>query len=161
MDRGVVPRTCLSRLPLKPRNGQKRQGPPVAGASTAATSRAESPAQAPQAPSGLSNAVPRSTSSALNANPVKRSVSPGPYGGGPQSKVQSPVARSRSNSMSDMKQARKEAPGPSPMNPSGAESKDITLPIQFPALSPALAQSQTSSIPSSPVTRKPVPKKQE
>ena len=142
---------------MKPRSGgQKRQGPPIA-----VTPRAESPA--PSNVTTTAYAVPRSSSPALNASPARRSVSPGPYGGGPQPQTQSPLARSRSNSMNDVKQTHKEAPGPSAMNPAAARtSKDIPLPIQIPALEmpPTVGQSQTGSVPTSPVTRKPVPKKE-
>lgn len=151
-QQGVCPRTCLSRLPLKPR--QKRPGPPIAQPHT------DSPR-----PASKDNNVPRSTSPALNSKPAQRSMSPGPYGGGPMPKTDDTRGRSRSNSAGDVQARRAAGHGPSPMNPASRAAKDLELPIQLQSpleKPPTLGHSKSNSVasmPSSPVTRKPVPKK--
>ncbi|KAF1916402.1 hypothetical protein BDU57DRAFT_556637 [Ampelomyces quisqualis] len=167
MDRsqqGVVPRTCLSKHPVKPRTGPPRQPPPPGmrsppirspmGPGGIPSPRPLSPASGPNSPhppaNGQMSPVPgcmspgarqmsphmqgpphgpsnsnapqygplrgRSNSNAAYAGPP-RSMSPGPYGGGPQ---MSPprMGRPRSNSANQATNPRRgPAPGPSPMNP--------------------------------------------
>ena len=150
-QQGVCPRTCLSRLPLKPR--QKRTGPPIA-----------QPCNDSPSPMATDN-KPRSTSPALHSNAGKRSMSPDPYGGGPEQKSEDLRGRSRSNSAGDAPVRRAGGHGPSPMNPAAQAAKDFDLPIQLQSpleKPPSLGHGQSKSIgsmPSSPVTRKPVPNK--
>jgi hypothetical protein len=162
-QQGVVPRTCLSRLPLKPRN--KRPGPPSAQPPRTASPAPSGPVVAPMGNAPMVT-TPRSQSPALNPNPVKRSMSPGPYGGGPQMKNDDPRGRSRSNSAGDAQPRRTGGPGPSPMNPAAQAIKDVKelqLPIQLqsPREAPASQELPTDTVssPGTPVTRKPVPKK--
>jgi hypothetical protein len=158
MDRsqqGVVPRTCLSKHPVKPRTGPPRQGPPPPHM------RGNPPIRSPMSPGGIQSQRPmspadgshppalspasgrmspgpramspgprqmaspqmqqgprgRSHSNAPYAGP-QRSMSPGPYGGGPQMAPPSEMGRPRSNSANQaMGPRRGPAPGPSPMNP--------------------------------------------
>jgi hypothetical protein len=179
MDRtqqGVVPRTCLSKHPVKPRTGPPRQGPPpphmrgppirspmgpggipqprpMSPASGRMSpgprsmspgprqmpphmqgprNRAHSNAPYPGSPQGRG----RSNSNAPYAGPP-RSMSPGPYGGGPMAPPPQ-MGRPRSNSAGQVNGARRgPAPGPSPMNPNAG-------PVPAPT---------TSAIPN----RKPVP----
>ena len=119
------------------------QGSPVPVARTASPSSSMEPQ--------------RSASPALNPRPVQRSMSPGPYGGGPQQQLAPPaLGRLRSNSADDVHEKRV-APGPSPMNPgmkvANQSSPNFQMaPIQIPAAA------QENSVPASPVTRKPVPR---
>lgn len=168
MDRsqqGVVPRTCLSKHPVKPRTGPPRQGPPPPhmrgppirspmGPGGIPQPRPMSPAdgrssphppalspatgrmspgprqmpppqmQGPLRSRGQSNAPypgspqarERSNSNAPYAG-APRSMSPGPYGGGPMAPPPQ-MGRPRSNSAGQVNGARRgPAPGPSPMNP--------------------------------------------
>ncbi|KAL5114405.1 hypothetical protein ACEQ8H_007715 [Pleosporales sp. CAS-2024a] len=156
MDRsqqGVVPRTCLSKHPVKPRNGPPR-GPPPPGMrgppprspmgftggpqphplspangpngrmSPAPRAMSPGPRQMPPRERTNSNAPqygpPRERSNS-NAPPYAgppRSMSPGPYGGGPQMAPPPQMGRPRSNSASQTGEMRRgPAPGPSPMNP--------------------------------------------
>lgn len=151
---GVVPRTCLSRLPLKPRS--KRTGPP--------------PVAIPQF-----NGIPginsgRLQSPSLIPNTVQRSMSPGPYGGGPQDRPKFQDTRSRSNSASDISGMRPKVAGlgPSPMNPASrlpnetvqSLPRSSTMTDVLPAPL-SLGHARISSVGSSasaPVARKPVPK---
>jgi hypothetical protein len=159
MDRsqqGVVPRTCLSKHPVKPRTGPPRQGPPpphmrgnppirspmgpggipqIQGPMSPAdgshppvlspASGRMSPSPRAMSPGPRQMASPqmqqgprgRSHSNAPYAGP-QRSMSPGPYGGGPQMAPPSQMGRPRSNSANQaMGPRRGPAPGPSPMNP--------------------------------------------
>ncbi|KAF9696499.1 hypothetical protein EKO04_005246 [Ascochyta lentis] len=175
MDRshqGVVPRTCLSKHPVKPRTGPPRQGPPPPhmrgppirspmGPGGIPQPRPMSPADGGSSPhpstlspaSGRNSPGPhamssgprqmppphmqgpprnrshsnapypgspqvrgRSNSNAPYAGPP-RSMSPGPYGGGPMAPPPQ-MGRPRSNSANQAGGARRgPAPGPSPMNP--------------------------------------------
>ncbi|KAJ4992569.1 variant SH3 domain-containing protein [Stagonosporopsis vannaccii] len=167
MDRtqqGVVPRTCLSKHPVKPRTGPPRQGPPPphmrgppirspmgpggipqprpmspADGRSSPHPPALSPASGRMSPGprqmhspqmhgprnrahsnapypGSPQARGRSNSNAPYAGPP-RSMSPGPYGGGPMAPPPQ-MGRPRSNSASQVHGARRgPAPGPSPMNP--------------------------------------------
>lgn len=173
MDRthqGVVPRTCLSKHPVKPRTGPPRQGPPPPhmrgppirspmGPGGIPQPRPMSPADGRSSPhppalspaSGRMSPGPRqmhspqmhspqmqgpprhrahsnapypgspqgrgrSNSNAPYAGPP-RSMSPGPYGGGPMAPPPQ-MGRPRSNSAGQVNGARRgPAPGPSPMNP--------------------------------------------
>lgn len=144
MDRsqqGVVPRTCLSKHPVKPRIGPPQQGPPGA-------SKVRGPSQGgpgvpqprPLSPaSGRSSPHPPSLSPANGRmSPGPRSMSPGPRPStadgprvrsnsnasyaGPRSQSPGPygplqMQRPRSNSASQVMAKRASPPGPSPMNP--------------------------------------------
>jgi hypothetical protein len=168
MDRsqqGVVPRTCLSKHPVKPRTGPPRgppppgmRGPPIRspmGPGAVPQPRPLSPASGPNSPlipaNGHMSPAPRamspgprqmsprmqgpprgrsnsnapqygpprgrSNSNAPYAGPP-RSMSPGPYGGGPQMAPPPQMGRPRSNSANQASSMRRgPAPGPSPMNP--------------------------------------------
>ncbi|OSS44292.1 hypothetical protein B5807_11034 [Epicoccum nigrum] len=190
MDRsqqGVVPRTCLSKHPVKPRTGPPRQGPPpphmrgppirspmgpggipqphpmspVDGRSSphppalspasgrmspgprqmpppqmqgSPRNRAQSNAPYPGSPQGRG----RSSSNAPYAGPP-RSMSPGPYGGGPMAPPPQ-MSRPRSNSAGQVNGARRgPAPGPSPMNPNaGPTSPAGSIPNRKPVPGMAL-----------------------
>jgi hypothetical protein len=120
MDRsqqGVVPRTCLSKHPVKPRAGPPRDG--SAGPHIRAS---------PISPAGITQHRPMS--------PGPRSMSPNPrHGSSPQSRARSnsnaphvgsrsrspastpQTSRPRSNSAGQPAVRRAPPPGPSPMNP--------------------------------------------
>ncbi|KAH7350294.1 hypothetical protein BKA66DRAFT_447011 [Pyrenochaeta sp. MPI-SDFR-AT-0127] len=174
MDRsqqGVVPRTCLSKHPVKPRTGPPRQGPPPpgmrgppirspmgpggvpqprplspssgrnsphppglqpAGGRMSPAPRSMSPGPRQMSPPHMQGAPrARSNSNAPQYGPPRgrsnsnapyaapqRSMSPGPYGGGPQMAPPPEMGRPRSNSASQAGNPRRgPAPGPSPMNP--------------------------------------------
>jgi hypothetical protein len=155
MDRtqqGVVPRTCVSKHPVKPRAGPPRQGPPP-------PHMRGPPIRSPMGPGGIPQPRPLSPAEGLNSHPSandrmapgphtmnpgprqmaspqmqqgprgrshsnapyarpQRSMSPGPYGGGPQIAPPSQMGRPRSNSANQAGAPRRgPAPGPSPMNP--------------------------------------------
>ncbi|KAI5463199.1 hypothetical protein BGZ63DRAFT_402537 [Mariannaea sp. PMI_226] len=94
---GVVPRTCLSTRPVKPRpQGAPRPGPPVnsnGGRPASPAGRSQSPMGRPMTPNGARPQSPMGNGS--------RSQSPGP-------RSQSPNGTHRRNPS---------PPGPSPMNP--------------------------------------------
>ncbi|KAF2819514.1 hypothetical protein CC86DRAFT_306844, partial [Ophiobolus disseminans] len=168
MDRsqqGVVPRTCLSKHPVKPRTGPPRQGPPPPGMRGPPIRSPMGPGGIPQPrplspasgrnsphPPGMSpgphsmSPGPRQMSPQMQGSPRSRSnsnapqfgpprgrsnsnapyagpprsMSPGPYGGGPQMAPPPQMGRPRANSASQLSnQRRGPAPGPSPMNPNG------------------------------------------
>lgn len=130
---GVVPRTCLSTRPVKPRPQQNGpRGPPPPGMRV--------PGQQPRPMSPGMNQQPRPMSPGMNQGP--RSMSPAgnrsqnpqgrpmtPQGrpmtpnGGPQYNPQRPMtpngqqSRPRSPSAAQMQDRRNSPPGPSPMNP--------------------------------------------
>lgn len=160
--KGVCPRTCLSTRPVKPRGaprGYPNGAPPPAG--TPPIGRTASPA-----PSNNVNA--RSASPALNPgaspNMTKRSMSPGPYGGGPQPAPNPAYLRQRSNSAGDARQRPNAPLRSSPMNPNNtavSQASSQTLPqslsvgSESTVASPAPVPAQQS--PPSSVARKPVP----
>jgi hypothetical protein len=93
MDRsqqGVVPRTCLSKHPVKP-----RQGPPPQNGMRGL------PIRSPMGPGGVPQARPMSPASGMNSPAMSqgppRSMSPGPRQMAPQQMQQSPRMRSNSN----------------------------------------------------------------
>ncbi|MCJ1388852.1 hypothetical protein MMC18_001702 [Xylographa bjoerkii] len=86
-QQGVAPRTCLSARPVKPRSK----------------------------PSG--NAPSKNRVPARGQDGILRSMSPGPYGGGPQQTVLTPAGKPRSNSAGEIREKLNSPPGPSPMNP--------------------------------------------
>lgn len=148
MDRsqqGVVPRTCLSKHPVKPRNGPPRQGPPPPGMRGPPIRPPMGPNGVPQ-PRPLSPASGRSSPHPPNLSPANGRMSPGPRSmspgprqmgppqmqgaprarsnsnapqyGGPQMAPPPQMGRPRSNSASQAGNPRRgPAPGPSPMNP--------------------------------------------
>ena len=117
MDRsqqGVAPRTCLSTRPVKPRPKQP-QGPP------GPRMRGPPPQHSPLAPAGgrgFSNpSVQSLPSQAQNFRPQQRSMSPGPYGGGPQRPNFIPQgSQRRSNSAGNINDKARATPGPSPLS---------------------------------------------
>lgn len=131
-QQGVAPRTCLSARPVKPRPppGQARgpgpRGPPQGAMGPNGPQRPASPAggRGSPAPSGRQprpmgppNGQQRSMSPGpYGGGPQPRSMSPGPYGGGPQS-PRGQNGKRRSNSASDISSRRNSPPGPSRMNP--------------------------------------------
>ncbi|KAF4999143.1 hypothetical protein FGRMN_2671 [Fusarium graminum] len=104
---GVVPRTCLSTRPVKPRPAQNGPrpgpgpGPRGPGPMTPNGSRPQSPMGPPRGPPG---------------RPQGRPMSPGPRPQSPGPRAQSPGG-DRSQSPSGTNR-RNNPPGPSPMNPS-------------------------------------------
>ena len=120
-QQGVAPRTCLSARPVKPRpapgaRGPGPRGPPPPGM-VGPGSRSASPAPSGRGSPSPYGRVPRP--STAGAGSQQRSMSPGPYGGGPQrpANMPPPGAKRRSNSASDVRERRMSPPGPSPMNP--------------------------------------------
>lgn len=137
MDRsqqGVVPRSCLSKHPLKPRQpGPPRNRAPPPG--MRGPPPFAGPPPRPLSPGGRNSPVPyggpprpaspahqngraRSRSNAPSMGPP-RSMSPGPYGGGHQ-RPQQPQMRRRSNSVGDLAARRISPPGPSPLSATGS-----------------------------------------
>ncbi|KAG8667200.1 hypothetical protein FPOAC1_012025 [Fusarium poae] len=128
---GVVPRTCLSTRPVKPRPAQNgpRPGPPVKGGPP----RGPGPMgpnggrpQSPMGPPGRPQMGPgpfQGPPQGRSMSPGPRSQSPGPRNGPPGGRPMSPGPRSqspaggRSQSPSGVNR-RNNPPGPSPMNPS-------------------------------------------
>lgn len=156
-QQGVAPRTCLSARPVKPRPppGGARgppgpRGPPL-GMMGPGQQRPQSPA------SGRGSPNPHKPGQTPRPyNPVgnqQRSMSPGPYGGGPQrpAKIPTPGSKRRSNSVSEVSSR-----GNSPLGPSGLNPNVQRVPMQLQAVtSPDQALSQ--SPPQSMMARKPVP----
>lgn len=63
-----------------------------------------------------------------------RSMSPGPYGGGPQHHHIPPSgAKRRSNSASQIRDRRNSPPGPSPMNSIASKMQRMPMPMQLQA----------------------------
>jgi hypothetical protein len=145
---GVVPRTCLSARPVKPRT--KPPGNPPPGMRLPVNpvqNRPMSPAQNPGFPPG------------------PRSMSPGPYGSGRPNPSMAPQdGRMRSNSAGNIREMRAAPVGPSPMNPIGhIAAQAIPTTPNAPFAAPAIpttpnAPFADSTPPKSPgVNRKPVP----
>ncbi|KAM0206460.1 hypothetical protein ACHAQI_008187 [Fusarium lateritium] len=122
---GVVPRTCLSTRPVKPRPAQagprpgppgKAGGPPRGpGSMNPNGNRPQSPMGPPMGPPGRPQGRPMS--------PGPRGQSPGPFQGQPQGRSMSPGPRSQSpagnrSQSPNGTNRRNNPPGPSPMNPS-------------------------------------------
>ncbi|KAL8646679.1 MAG: hypothetical protein Q9210_005998, partial [Variospora velana] len=105
--------------------------------------------------------IPTAAALALEDLHLRRSMSPGPYGGGPQRPNMPPPGRKRrSNSASEFRERRASPPGPSPMNPNAQNilSSVQKVPLQLQAITapdqpPPTAAPPPSSMPS----RKPVP----
>ena len=128
-QQGVAPRTCLSARPVKPRpvadRGPTPRGPPPSAMFGSPVPRPTSPAGS-RGPSSPYSRIPRAMSP--TSRPVRRSVSPGPYGGGPQqTSIPPPGTRRRSNSASQVRERRNSPPGPSPMNPNPSNMQRIPL----------------------------------
>ena len=112
-----------------------------------------------------SQAPGRMQSPAFASNPVGRSMSPGPYGGGPQDRPQRSDTRSRSNSANDINpRPRMAGSGPSRMNPASQNSRPVELPMSqsmsalpMPAFPGHNRGESAGSTASAPVARKPVP----
>lgn len=145
-QQGVAPRTCLSARPVKPR-------PPPSGARGPGPRGPPPGMMGPQSPaSARGSQNPHSQGRAPPKN-QKRSMSPGPYGGGPQrpAKIPTPGEKRRSNSVGEVSSRRNSPPGPSGLNPNVQR-----VPMQLQAVtSPDQALSQ--SPPQSIMARKPVP----
>ncbi|TVY38224.1 hypothetical protein LSUB1_G004232 [Lachnellula subtilissima] len=147
-QQGVVPRTCLSTRPVKPRPQQKgpptargpppppgmrlpQQGRPMSPAMNNGPPRSQSPSGRPMSPA-MNNGPPRSQS------PSGRPMTPnGSHPRGPPNNQQ---GRQRSGSASQVQARRNSPPGPSRMNPNAPPS-----------------DGSQSSEPRSPPARKPVP----
>ena len=149
-QQGVAPRTCLSARPVKPRPPPGARGPrgPPQGMMGPGQQRPASPASGRGSPTPYGGRAPRP----MGPNgSQQRSMSPGPYGGGPsQRPAGTPMSgKRRSNSASDLRGGRNSPPGPSRMNPN----------IQrIPMQQQAIASPDGLSAPSTPtVGRKPVP----
>ena len=112
----------------------------------------------PQSPaSGCGSPNPHSQGRAPRphklAGSQQRSMSPGPYGGGPQrpANIPTPGTKRRSNSVSEVSSRRN-----SPLGPSGLNPNVQRVPVQLQAVtSPEQALSQPP--PQSMMARKPVP----
>ena len=147
----MVPRTCLSAHPVKPRPRPGARGPPPRGPPApgmmANQQRPSSPATGRGSPSPY-----HQDSRAISPSPSRgqRSMSPGPYGGGPQRPFMPTPGKRRSNSASAVRERRNSPPGPSPMNPNVQR-----VPMQLQAVT-APGQVLATSPPQS-VARKPVP----
>ncbi|KAL9009636.1 MAG: hypothetical protein Q9173_005355 [Seirophora scorigena] len=162
-QQGVAPRTCLSARPVKPRpnpnaRGPVPRGPPPLGMFGPGQQRPMSPASGRGSPGPFDRAH---RDMAPSPRPTQRSMSPGPYGGGPQRpNMPPPGGRRRSNSASEFRERRASPPGPSPMNPNAQNilSGIQKVPLQVQAVTapdqaPPTTAPPASSIPS----RKPVP----
>ncbi|KAF4445936.1 hypothetical protein F53441_10356 [Fusarium austroafricanum] len=144
---GVVPRTCLSTRPVKPRpaQGGPRPGPPVKAGGPRGPGPNQPQGQRPMTQGNFGQGRPASPAGPMNSNgsrpqspmgppgrphggpmsPGPRSQSSGPRNGPPGAQPMSPGPRSqspgpagsRSQSPSGMNR-RNSPPGPSPMNPS-------------------------------------------
>lgn len=151
-QQGVAPRTCLSARPVKPRpppgaRGPAPRGPPPPGMFPG-QQRPASPANGRGSPSPFPQAL---RPGSPNPAPYQRSMSPGPYGGGPQRPtIPPPGGKARSNSASAVRDRRNSPPGPSPMNPNVQR-----VPMHLQAVT-APGQVLSQSPPQS-VARKPVP----
>ncbi|MCJ1357132.1 MAG: hypothetical protein MMC33_007128 [Icmadophila ericetorum] len=147
MDRsqqGVAPRTCLSTRPVKPRPKQA-SGPP------GPRIRGPPPQNSPLAPTGArgfsSTSIQSLPSQAPGFCPKQRSMSPGPYGGGPQRPNFIPQgSQRRSNSAGSIHDKARVIPGPSPLSinppigaqaPQGIPAAPVTPPPDNPPKSPA------------------------
>ncbi|MCJ1461766.1 hypothetical protein MMC07_000365 [Pseudocyphellaria aurata] len=130
-QQGVAPRTCLSARPVKPRpvaNRSAPRGPPPSAMFGSPVPRPTSPASGRGSPGPYSR-DPRSMSPV--PRPVPRSISPGPYGGGPERPTIPPSGtKRRSNSASQVRERRNSPPGPSPMNPHVNNVQRIPLQLQ-------------------------------
>ncbi|MCJ1310258.1 hypothetical protein MMC25_003920 [Agyrium rufum] len=131
-QQGVAPRTCLSTRPVKPR---ARNGPPRSGPSTPTGQVGPQfygpAAQQSRAASPLSERPGRPTMP-IAAPHQQRSMSPGPYGGGPPTASPSSIEALRPRSASIGNAAELKKPispvGLSPMNP--ANNPIINAPPQ-------------------------------
>lgn len=138
-QQGVAPRTCLSSRPVKPRpagnnRGPPPRGPPPYGMVGPGQNRPFSPA-GNTGGRGLSSPYDREQGPMFHpARQGARSMSPGPYGGGPQhSHIPPPDARRRSNSVGQVRDRRNSPPGPSPMNPIASNMQRMHMPVQLQA----------------------------
>lgn len=121
-QQGVVPRTCLSTRPVKPRPppGAARSGPPINP--QGGYPRGPGPQGRPMTPQGMRNGPgPRPNS------PGPRPMSPAGYQqGGPGQRSQGPPGAPRPQSPSQMAR-RITPPGPSKMNPSSPPAQSPPL----------------------------------
>ena len=93
------------------------RGPGPQRPASPASGRGSPAPQGRQRPIGPPNGQQRSMSPGPYGGGPPRSMSPGPYGGGPQSPRGQNGRKRRSNSASDIQSRRNSPPGPSPMNP--------------------------------------------
>ncbi|KAM0325884.1 hypothetical protein ACHAQA_007187 [Verticillium albo-atrum] len=148
-SQGVVPRTCLSTRPVKPRpqNGGPR-GPPIKVGPPRGPGPNHPPGQRPMPPQGGPRGAPRpmgppggrpmSPAGARGMSPGPRSQSPGPrFQGSPGGRSQSPNGMGRTQSPAGSNRI----PHPSRMNPN----------------SPPRDSQLSQGPPTGPVGRKPVP----
>ena len=128
MDRsqqGVVPRTCLSKHPVKPRNGPPRQGPPGTPRMRGPPPmHAGVPQPRPLTPNGGRNSPhpPNMLPANGRMSPGPRAMSPGPLAMSPGPHPMSPAGGPRDRSNSNAPNAgppRSMSPGPRPMSPAG------------------------------------------
>lgn len=156
-QQGVAPRTCLSARPVKPRPAGNNRGPPLrASPPPNMFGPGQQRLMSPPGARGPPHQYNRDQGPMFPANRLgPRSMSPGPYGGGPQHQhVTHPGGKRRSNSASQIRDLRNSPPGPSPMNPIPMNSiasnmQRMPMPMQLQAGIP----SGESPYPS----RKPVP----
>ncbi|KAI0109841.1 hypothetical protein F4814DRAFT_380495 [Daldinia grandis] len=142
---GVVPRTCLSTRPVKPRPAGgppgARPGPPVIpsprGPNFPPGQRAMTPSSRPQSPMYPMAGRPQSPASMRPQSPATGRMSP--YGSRPASPSNGRMSPGP-QSPGSRQQRRMTPPGPSPMNPNGGAP-----------------QQQYRGPPQAPVGRKPVP----
>ncbi|CAI6335045.1 unnamed protein product [Periconia digitata] len=169
MDRsqqGVVPRTCLSKLPVKPRTGPPRQQTPPGGPGSPRMRGPPPPLGAQPRPlspaSGRNSPHPPMLSSGNGRmSPGPRTMSPGPNrqqqppqgrnrshsnapraaSPGPHSMAPPQMGRPRSNSAGGA--ARREPQqghGPSPMNPNAAANANVNASAPMPTRKPLPGQ---------------------
>ena len=119
----MAPRTCLSARPVKPRSK-----PP-------------------------GNALGGMRVPTHGQDGVARSISPGPYGGGPQQTVVSPGSKPRSNSTCEIHEKSNNSPGLKPVNPN---THSVAQALEGVQGAPTSAQSLATPN-DTPPKRKPVP----
>ncbi|TID07037.1 hypothetical protein CH35J_000224 [Colletotrichum higginsianum] len=153
-QQGVVPRTCLSTRPVKPRPPQAQgppRGPPMGPGASRGPGPNFPPGQRPMTPQGGPHGgppYPRSESPARPMGPGGRTQSPGPrYQGPPGQRPQSP---SGMGGRKPSPPGPSRIPQPSRMNPSGPPNG----PQNGPQVPPAQGR---PGPPMGPVGRKPVP----
>jgi len=164
-QQGVVPRTCLSTRPVKPRPQQNgppaARGPPPPGMRVPKQGRPMSPANMQGRPMSPANGQGRPMSPAMNNGPPRsmspagnrpmnngppRSMSPAgnrpmtPTGSHPRGPPNNQQGRPRSPSTSQMQARRNSPPGPSRMNPNAPSDSPAPEPQRQPSRKPVPGQ---------------------
>lgn len=121
---------------MKPRPAGNNRGPPPRGSPP--SGMLGSGQQRPMSPAGGRGPLSpynREPSPMFPANRLgPRSMSPGPYGGGPQLPNAPPSGgKRRSNSASQIRDQRNSPPGPSPMSSIASNMQRMPMPMQLQA----------------------------